>query len=58
MKDLHHRHNTLEVEHMDTCITWESNHGIPIWLSDMDMTVNCQLFIDTGNVKTWLDLTI
>lgn len=34
--------NALEVEHMDTSITEKSSRGISIWLSDRDMTVNCQ----------------
>lgn len=43
---------------MDTSITEKSGHGISIGLNDGDMTVNCQLFIDTENGKIWLDLTI
>lgn len=49
---------TLEVEHMNTNITWKSNHGLSIRLNDRDLTINCQLCIDTENVKLWLDLTI
>lgn len=59
MKNLHHRQmNTLEIEYMDTYVTGKSSHGISIWLNDRDMIINCQFFIDTENVKVWLELAI
>lgn len=49
--------NALKAEHTDTFISEKNSHGISIWLNDRDMTINCQLFIDTENGKIELHLT-
>lgn len=57
MKDLHQRDEYIRGR-THGYMYWKSNHEISIWLNGRDMTINCQLFIDAENVKTWLDLTI